>query len=135
MSDVCSHVICLCPVCELTVLRTLLNISSIDKFLVAMCIRSALVYMPWSLFPSDAFYPGEVENAIIVPFGAYTGASPSLVLLLHVTKGLFRQASKMIILVLTPLSSNESITKFNGSEVYLHELSSAKLELVVAKKF
>ena len=135
MSDVCSHVICLWCVCELTVLRTLLNISSIDKFLVAMCISSALVYMPWLLLPSDAFCPGEVEKAIIVPLGAYTGASPSFVTLLHVTKGLFRQASKIIILVLTPLSSKVSITKFRGREVYLHELSSAKLVLVVAKKF
>ena len=43
--------------------------------------------------------------------------------------------TKIIILVLTPLSSKVSITKFRGREVYLHELSSAKLVLVVAKKF
>ncbi|GFI48091.1 hypothetical protein IMSAGC019_03417 [Lachnospiraceae bacterium] len=41
----------------------------------------------------------------------------SFVTLLHVTKGLFRQASKIIILVLTPLSSKVSIMSITFENV------------------
>lgn len=127
--------ICRWEVWELTVFRTRLNISSIAKFLVEICSNNASVYTPCPFLPSEAFCPGDVEKAMIVPLGAYTGAKPSFAALLHVTKGLFRQASKMNIFVVTLLSSKISITSLRGNEVCLQEISSTKLVSFVAKKF
>ena len=71
---------------------------------ISMLSRIADVYNPFLPAPSEAVLPGEVAYAIIVPLGAFINAKPlpdsERVQLL--SKGLFLQASRIIILTFTP---------------------------------
>src|SRR5450830_1266315 len=74
--DVCSQDVCLPEVIVERVFLVLLNTSSIGTSGVLICRSNDSVYEPLRPTPSAAVSPGDVANAIKVPFGVKMGANP-----------------------------------------------------------